>query len=406
MLSVHTSPLAALGGEKTGGMNVYVRDFSRELARHGVQVDIFTRAQSPEQPLIREDVAGVRVIHIPAGPNQAIPVDTVFNHLEEFAAGVTAFARAEGVVYDLIHSHYWLSGLVAERLRAVWGDLPIVQMFHTLGHMKNRVARSEREQAPQQRLQGERRVVQIADRLIAATPAERRQLIDLYDADPLKITVIPPGVDLNRFNAVVKTERRANEERRSNILFAGRIEPLKGIDTLLQATALLRQKQPDVMANASVTIIGGDLKQSGSDPELVRLRSLRCDLDLCDLVGFVGAKEQEELPRYFADADMVVVPSLYESFGLVALEAMATGTPVIASGVGGLAHLVQDGQTGFHVPPRDPQALAARMGDLLSNNDLRQRLGQQASAHARHYNWSNIVQRMMDEVYEPLLGDE
>jgi D-inositol-3-phosphate glycosyltransferase len=410
MLSVHTSPLALLGGEKTGGMNVYVRDFSRELARQGVAVDVFTRAQAVEQPEICEDLGdGVRVIHIPAGPVKPIPVDTVYSHLDEFSASVLAFAQAEGIRYDLMHSHYWLSGLVAERLRAAWGALPIVHMFHTLGHLKNRVARDEQERASQLRLHGERQVVQIADRLIAATPAEKRQLVKYYAADAGKISVIPPGVDLTRFTTMAKEQAKAKlglAPGRSSILFAGRIEPLKGIDTLLEAAALLRQQRPDLMTNTGVTIIGGDLKTARQNSELTRLRALRCDLDLCDLVGFVGAKAQDILPYYFAAADMVVMPSHYESFGMVALEAMATGTPVIASGVGGLAHLVQDGQTGFHVPPRDPQTLALRMNQLLTNPDLRQQLGDQASAYARQYDWCNIVQRMVEEVYEPLVREE
>jgi D-inositol-3-phosphate glycosyltransferase len=388
-------------------MNVYVRDFSRVLAQQGIQVDIFTRLYEQDAPLIRHDLgAGVRVIQIAAGPRRAVPVGEVGCYLDEFVTGVAAFAEATDVRYDLLHSHYWLSGLIAEKLRAHWGPLPIVQMFHTLGHLKNQVARTPQELAPADRLAGERHVVQIADRLIAATTAEEAQLVELYDADPRKIVVIPPGVDLQRFRRLEKQQAQAATQlapMRSHILFTGRIEPLKGVDILLEATALLRKKRPDLLAEACVTIVGGDPQRAPADSELGRLRALRCTLDLCDVVGFVGAKDQEQLPYYFAAADMVVMPSHYESFGMVALEAMASGTPVIASEVGGLAHLVQDGQTGFHVPPRDPAALAARMSDLLADDDLRRQLGDQASRHARQYDWRNIVCRMIDEVYRPLL---
>lgn len=407
MLSVHTSPLAALGGEKTGGMNVYIREFSRELARRGILVDIFTRATTPDQPLIETTLGpNVRVINIVAGPPRHIPVDEVEHYLPDFAQGVQQFAQQADQRYRLIYSHYWLSGLVAERLRTVWGPLPIVQMFHTLGHLKNQVAQSPSDQASPARLAGERRVMRLADRLIAATHTERNQMIDFYGADPEKIVIIPPGVDLQRFQSMAKAQARAKVDlpaEHTNILFTGRIEPLKGIDTLLRATALLRHQHPALMAGAKVTIIGGDPTAAPRDAELARLYHLQCTLQLCDLVDFVGAKEQADLVHYFAAADLVVMPSDYESFGMVALEAMATGTPVIASAVGGLVHLVQDGETGLTVPPRDPAALAERIYELVSNPELRARLGTQASAAARQYDWSCIVERMLAEVYLPLL---
>lgn len=407
LLSVHTSPLAPLGGDKTGGMNVYVREFSRELARQGVQVDIFTRAVDADQPSVDHGIgAGVRVVHVPAGPYRSISVDEIAAYLAEFAEGVEQFAAAEGLVYDLIHSHYWLSGLVAEQLRNRWPGIPIVHMFHTLGHMKNKVAQTEQERASPARLAGEQRVVAVADRLIAPTETERGQLIDLYGAAPQKITVIPPGVDLDRFQRMEKEQAKSTVNlpaERTHILFTGRIEPLKGIDTLLRATALLRQRRPEVAANARVTIIGGDPAAIGRDAELTRLYNLRCSLNLCDLVGFIGAKEQEVLPYYFAAADMVVMPSHYESFGMVALEAMATGTPVVASEVGGLAHLVHHGKTGLTFPPQDHETLAARLDELLTDADLRRRLGDQANAHARQFHWPTIVRRMVEEVFCPLV---
>ncbi|MCC9078412.1 glycosyltransferase [Litorilinea aerophila] len=407
MLSVHTCPLAMLGGKKTGGMNVYVRDFARELGCQGIQVDVFTRSQDDCQPMINHDLGpNARVIHIPAGPEKPIPVAEIAQYLDEFAEGVWHFAQVEGRHYDLIHSHYWMSGLVAEALQRQWGDLPLVHMFHTLGHMKNQIARDESERAPQDRLDGEHHVVAIADRIIAATPAEETQLIELYDADPAKITVIPPGVDLARFHPLDKAMAKKKVGipcGDTNILFAGRIEPLKGVDTLLRAMSILQERHPEAVRNACVAIIGGDPWADDLDAEMARLQALRAELGIHDLVTFLGAKDQDVLPYYYAAAEMVVMPSHYESFGMVALEAMAMGTPVIASEVGGLAYLVQHGLNGFHVPSRDPEALAARILELLTDRELRERLGQQARIYAQQFSWDRIVQRMLD-VYAAVMA--
>lgn len=398
LLSVHTCPLALLGGKKTGGMNVYVRDFGRELGRLGIQVDVFTRSQDECQPRVKHDLGyGGRVIHIAAGPEEPIPVAQVADYLDEFSQGVLDFARSEDLRYDLIHSHYWLSGLVAEQLRAVW-NVPIVHMFHTLGHMKNRIALSESERAPQERLDGEVHVMQVADRLVAATPAERGQLIELYGADPAKIEVISPGVDLEHFRPIPKAiakQRVGIPCSDNSILFVGRIEPLKGIDTLLEAVALLQERQPELMQHTCVAIVGGDPWADSPDAEMARLQELRTQLGLHHIVTFLGAKDHEVLPSYYSAAAMVVMPSHYESFGMVALEAMSAGTPVIASEVGGLAHLVQHGRTGFLAPMRNPGALADLILELLTNRPLRQELGQQAHMYAQEFGWNRIAEQML-----------
>ena len=408
MLSVHTCPLAMLGGKKTGGMNVYVRDLSRALGRLGIQVDVFTRSQDDCVPYVNHDLGfGGRVIHIPAGPEKPIPVAEVGQYTAEFIQGMVNFARAEGLHYDLIHSHYWLSGLVAEGLRAAWGaHIPIVQMFHTLGHMKNRIATLSSERAPQDRLNGENYLIHhVADCVVAATPAEQAQLRWLYQADLDKVVIIPPGVDLERFKPLPQAEAKAHlgiPISDKNIVFAGRIEPLKGIDTLLLAISLLRERFPEETRNLCVAIIGGDPWADTPDAEMTRLQDLRHDLDIHDFVTFLGSKDQNELPYYYAAADAVVMFFYYESFGLVALEAMAMGTPVIASEVGGLAFLVKDGETGFHIPARDHEALAARLFDILSNSDCRNLLGRQAQEYARQYDWNRIVRRMV-ELYQELI---
>ena len=409
MLSVHTCLLAMLGGKKTGGMNVYVRDLSRELGRMGIDGDVFTRSQDDCVPMVNHDLGDrARVIHIPAGPQAPIPVAEVGHYLDEFAAGVAAFATAEGLHYDIIHSHYWLSGIVAEKLEAYWGETPIVHMFHTLGHMKNRIATEPGERAPQERIDGESHVMAVADRLIAATPAELAQMNWLYGAPMEKVIVIPPGVDLERFQPINKTEAKNRVGipcGDKNIMFAGRIEPLKGIDTLIQAMALIRQRSPDVMDNTCVAIIGGDPWADSPDAEMARLQALRQELGINDLVLFLGAKDQDVLPNYYAAAEMVVMPSHYESFGMVALEAMAMGRPVIASEVGGLAYLVQDGVNGYHVPTRDPEALAERIYELLTNVDCREAMGIAARHYAERFDWRIIAGRIV-AVYNRLLDPE
>lgn len=400
MLSVHTCPLATLGGKKTGGMNVYVRDFSRELARRGIQVDVFTRSEDDCQPTIKHDLGfGARVIHIKAGPEKPIPVANIVNYLDDFVAGLLDFALQEDAIYDLIHSHYWLSGLVAERLIQTWNGAPIIQMFHTLGHMKNRVALSDSERAPKTRIEGELHVMDIADKIIAATPAEYAQLHWLYGVDVNKVETIPPGVDLQRFKPIAKELAKDHigiPSNHKNIVFAGRIEPLKGIDTLLQAISLIYKLAPEAVENVCVSIIGGDPWSDDPDDEMARLQEIGQDLGVMDKVAFLGAKDQDVLPDYYAAAEMVVMPSHYESFGMVALEAMAMGTPVIASEVGGLAFLVQDGLNGFHVPSRDPEALAERIYTLLNDDECRRRLGQQAHQNALRYSWPLIVDRIFD----------
>ncbi len=406
MLSVHTCPLATLGGKETGGMNVYVRDLSRELDRRGIQVDVFTRSQNPHLPHVMHRL-GLRgkVVHVPAGPEEPYDKRLVYDHLDEFTEGVLQFARREGAVYDVIHSHYWLSGLVAERLRAAWG-VPIVQMFHTLGHMKNRIAQSEAELEPELRLKMEARVVAQADRLVAATPVEQAQLIELYSADPARISIVSPGVDVQRFHPIKPELARqaigAPLDSRL-ILYVGRIEPLKGIDTLLRAIAFCVNDEVICADQVSVAIIGGN-PCSNDNAEMARLKALREHLGLRELVTFLGAREQDTLNYYYSAADVVVMPSHYESFGMVALEAMACGTPVVASDVGGLSCLVQDGVTGFRVPNGNPTALSDALEKVVLNQELRAQLSRQAVEYARLYSWERIADRVLG-VYTLVRGE-
>jgi D-inositol-3-phosphate glycosyltransferase len=405
MLSVHTCPLATLGGKETGGMNVYVRDLSRELARRGHFVDIYTRSQDHEIARVHHrPTRGARVIHVPAGPERPYDKNLVYDHLPEFVNGVLAQAEADGIRYDVLHSHYWLSGAVAQELRHHFGA-PIVHMFHTLGKMKNVVAQRPEERETDRRIVVESDIVRFADVLIAATPIEEEQLVRLYDADPPRIRVISPGVDTERFHPIPPAyakERIGLCPDCCIILFVGRIEPLKGIDNLLQAIARVVAKRPELREELRVPVIGGDPNRVRDDDEMVRLRELKEDLGIDDVVMFLGARDQDMLQYYYSAAEMVVMPSDYESFGMVALEAMACGTPVIASDVGGLAVLVRHGRTGYRVPARDPAALAAKITRLLTNEGLRRRIGQRAACWAESYAWPRITDQI-ERLYGELI---
>lgn len=398
MLSAHTCPLAMLGGRKTGGMNVYVRELSRELGRRGWAVDIFTHAESSTRPLVIQVTRNVRVVHVVAGPVKHIGRYELYNYLPEFAENILAFAAAEGLRYDLIHSHYWLSGLVACRLRDVW-DVPIIQMFHTLGALKNKVAETDTDREREVRIESEARLVQQVDHIVAATPLDKQHIVEHYGANPAKISVIPCGVNLNLFRPLSRMEARSELGLRADhhvVLYVGRIEPLKGLDTLLYAVARLMARHPEWRNRTDVIIVGGGTApgKEGWTPEMARLRHLRHQLGLHDVVIFLGAQDQETLPYFYAAADAVVMPSHYESFGLVALEAMACGTPVVASAVGGLTYTVLDGVTGFLVPPKSPALLAERLERLLGNPALRRRMGQKGIHRARQFGWPAVADRV------------
>jgi len=408
MISYHTCPLATLGGKDTGGMNVYVRDLTKELGRRGIGVDVFTRSQDEHVPHVLHDLGyGNRIVHVPAGPETPLSKDRLLEHLPSFIDTIVDFAASKNIRYDILHSHYWLSGLAALELRARWGT-PVIHMFHTLAAMKNRVARNGEEIDSGARMEAEGRLLRQADRIVAATQAELAQFQWLYHADTRRVAVIPPGVDTGHFYPIPEDEARefagVPADKRM-LLFVGRVEPLKGIDSLLQAIAILRAQDPALGAALCLAAIGGEPDDDRADEtaEMARLQELRRDLHIEDVVTFLGRKAQDTLPYYYSAAEVVVVPSHYESFGLVALEAMACGTPVVASETGGLAFLVRDGETGFHVPTGDPEALAERLRLLLHDDLLRERLGRQAAEYAKHYAWPLMADQIID-LYHGTLG--
>jgi len=409
MLSYHTCPLAILGGKDTGGMNVYVRELTRQLGIMGIHVDVFTRSENEHVPHVLHDLGyGNRIVHIRAGAEYPMPKKELASYLPQFVEGISEFSTSKGISYDLIHSHYWMSGMAALALKQKWG-IPVINMFHTLGVMKNRVAQSDEEIEGEYRIIGEQEVLNKADRIVAATTAEYAQLMWLYNVDVNKVTIIPPGVDVGKFYPIPRDEAREYigiPPCERMLLFVGRLEPLKGLDVLIEAIGKMQQNGTLIENPFCLAIIGGESEGSTeqANNEMKRIKSLSEQYGLKDLVTFLGKQSQDSLPYYYSAAEAVVVPSQYESFGMVALEAMACGRPVVASQIGGLAYLVQDGVTGFTVPVDDPNELANRLTSLLQDSDLRERMGKQAVQVAQDYAWDKIATKMMF-VYEGLLGN-
>ena len=399
VLSVHTCPLAALGGKETGGMNVYVREVSRALGRLGSEIDVFTRSQDPGIPEVVALGPGARVIHVPAGPARPIARAAVADHLPEFADRVEAFRTREGARYDLVHSHYWLSGLTGLDLARRW-DVPLVHMFHTLGAIKNAVARGSGDTEPPERLDAEIRIAGGADRIVAATLVERADLTWHLGADPARVAVIPCGVDVELFRPrpAETARKRLGLDAEHVLLFVGRLTPIKGLETLLRALAVLRS---DGLAKTRLTllVVGG---AKGDEAGSEHLRGLANDLGVGAWVDFRGPQPQDVLPDYYAAADVCLMPSRYESFGMVALEAMASGVPVIASRAGGLAVTVQEGVTGRLVPEGDVPALARAVAGLLGDEPGRRALGARGVDWARRFAWP-AVGRSVAGLYGELL---
>ena len=396
MLSMHTSPLAPLGGRETGGMNVYVRAASAALARTGLRVDVFTRRTDPFSPEVETVTDGVRLIHVSAGPATRVEKEEMDGFAGEFASGVLAFAAGDGVRYDLVHSHYWLSASAGRGLAREW-DVPHVAMFHTLADVKLDVGYSDYE--PDARVVAERALVHDVDRVVVATEHEMHLLRDLYGVPGRNVAVIPPGVDRERFRPRDRANARAElglDADARILLAAGRIERPKGLDVLIEALG-----EMTAVDRVQLLIIGGDERAAA---ELARLRRVAEAAGVSDLVRFVGSVTHEQIGTYYNAADVVVMPSRYESFGLVAAEAMASGVPVVASRVGGLASTVADGRTGYLIPWQSPDLFAEKLDLLLGDEALRERLGASAAEAMRAYDWRSVAAQLVD-LYAHLVRD-
>ncbi|SCL20518.1 D-inositol-3-phosphate glycosyltransferase [Micromonospora nigra] len=397
-VSVHTSPLHQPGTGDAGGMNVYILEVARRLAAAGVEVEIFTRATSGDLPPVVEMTPGVHVRHVPSGPLEGLTKEELPGQLCAFTAGVlrAEAARAPGH-YELIHSHYWLSGQVGWLAKERWG-VPLVHTAHTLAKVKNAQLAAGDRPEPKARVIGEEQVVAEADRLVANTKVEAGDLIDRYDADPTRVSVVEPGVDLDRFRplpgaAAAARRRLGLPERGYVVAFVGRIQPLKAPDVLIRAVAELRERDPELAREVTVVICGGP-SGSGLDRPTA-LIELTASLGVADRVRFLPPQTGDDLPALYRAADLVAVPSYNESFGLVALEAQACGTPVVAAAVGGLVTAVRDENSGVLVDGHDPADWARALGRLLPDRARRAELALGATRHARNFSWDRTVSGLL-----------
>ncbi|WP_338073624.1 D-inositol-3-phosphate glycosyltransferase [Kineococcus siccus] len=402
LLSVHTSPLAQPGTGDAGGMNVYVVQLAEQLARRGVEVEVFTRRTSSEQPPLVEAAPGVAVRHVAAGPYEGLGKEDLAGQLCAFTAGVLRTgARHEERHYDVVHSHYWLSGQVGWLVADRW-DVPLVHSMHTMAKVKNAHLADGDSPEPPGRLIGEQQVVDAADRLVANTGEERQELLDLYGADPAKVAVVAPGVDLDTFSAPGPDARAAARARLGLpagvelLLFVGRLQPLKAPDLLVRAAAELLRAEPGRRSRLRVLVLGGPSGSGTQHPHA--LADLVRELGLEDVVTIRPPVDRPELADHYRAADLVAVPSHNESFGLVALEAQACGTPVVAAAVGGLRTAVADGETGVLVEGHDPRRWAQVLRELLDDPARRGRLGEQARRRAASFGWDTTAEATL-QVY-------
>jgi D-inositol-3-phosphate glycosyltransferase len=384
MLSLHTSPLAQPGSGDGGGMNVYVRSLAAALAHAGVACDVLTRAEHAEQPPIVDVEPGFRVVHLDAGPRTAVSKTSLPALIDDLVVAGRAHLDRVGDV-DALHAHYWVSGAVGHRLKHEL-DLPLVTTFHTLARTKAAAGVSD---DPPERARVEAEVVACTDRIVASTIDERDELLSAYDADPSRVEIVPPGVDHAVFSPGSRDDarRRLGLSARPLLLFVGRIQPLKGADVALRCLAALDDQTTEL------ALVGGPSGVDGP-AELDRLRMLAAELGIDDRVRWVHPQPHAGLVDWYRAADVCVVPSRTESFGLVALEAAACGTPVVAAEVGGLRSLVEDGETGFLVSGRAASDYAAPVGLLLAHPQLAAGMGGAAAARSHRYAWSMTAARL------------
>jgi D-inositol-3-phosphate glycosyltransferase len=398
VISMHTSPTASLGQNANGGLNVYVREICAAFSERGIATDIFTRKQSIDDPSLEHLAPLSRVIYLPAG--NGLDKYSLYSEVPSFAARIMEFATDENLTYDLLYSHYWLSGEVAcllrPRLATGWAHIA-----HTLGLVKNRTLAAGARPEPDLRIRVECELAQQANLLIASTPDEAQELIDGYGADPARVYVVPPGVDLATFQpkdrAVARREIGYGSGRL--LLFVGRLERLKGVEVAIRALGLLRDRQHD---DVRLLILGED-SHEGEESEKERLKAVASEVGVRDRVDFVGSVAHHELPYFYAAADVCVMPSYSESFGLVALEAQACGCPVVASGVSGLRSVVRDEVSGYLIDKHDPAAYAERIGRLLENGELAQQMGRRGRLLAQRFSWTRTADRL-DELFEQVAG--
>lgn len=397
MLSVHTSPLDQPGTGDAGGLNVYVVELSKRLAKLGTEVEIFTRATAAGQSPIAQLADGVQVHHLQAGPLEQINKQDLPGQLCSLTSGVLrSEAQHSGRRFDAVHSHYWLSGQVGSVVSEHW-DIPLVHSMHTMARVKNRALAAGDAPEPMMRVRGEQELVDGADGLITNTATEAADLVELYDAEIDRISIVHPGVDLDVFRPADQHESRARAGVPADalvMLFVGRIQPLKRPDVVIATTAALVESDPALRERLVTVICGGP---SGAGMERVdELRKLAVDLGVADLVRFVPPSSRQELADWYRSADVVCVPSQSESFGLVAIEAQACGVPVVAANVGGLSTAVHDRVSGLLVGDHSIEAWRSAVSELLQAPRLRHSLGAGARTHAQAFSWDATARKSIE----------
>jgi len=395
VLSIHSSPIGELGTSDTGGMSVYVRELARELGRRGHRIDIFTRERTRKADPVVQLFPGVRLVHLSGGANGHHERLGLYPHLPRFFQALEAFRSLDGIRYDLVHSHYWLSGRMGTWAQERWG-VPHVVMFHTLGAVKNSVHCGEEE--PEIRIAAEADVARRCDRIVAPTKRERDYIVELCGAPAQKVALIPCGVNLESFQPVDRAKARellGMDRGEAILLYVGRFAPVKGLERLLEAMVHLRQHP-----RLRLLVVGGDgLEGSKSD----RLRAKIRELGVEGAVTFAGRVDQRSLPPFYSAADLLVVPSYYESFGLVALEALACGTPVVATRVGAMESILADPEYGALVSGPDPQALAGGIDTVLVRARGAPVPRERIRASVSRYTWSSVASAISNE-YASLLN--
>lgn len=402
VIAYHTSPLLEPGSGDAGGMTVYVRELSAALEALGVRTDIFTRATSSSDRLVSIS-EGIRVVPIEAGPLEPVAKDELPAFIGDFVAGIRAFTVSQRASYDIVHSHYWQSGIAAQALVTAW-DVPLVHSFHTLAKVKNATLAPGDRPEPQSRLEGEQRLIDAADALIASTDDEYEALACMYRANHDRLKVLPPGVDQDMFSPGDKATARAAlglPLDRPIAVSVGRIQKLKGLELAIGATAALRADLDPV--EPLLLIVGGASGADG-DAELRRLKDLAAELDVEDNVRFLGPRPHDELADLYRAADVALICSYSESFGLTVLEAQASGTPVVGTSVGGPSNAVVDGVSGFVMKDRDPVAFAARLSDLVSDPETLTAFSRAAREASLPYSWKAAAESIVD-LYGCLIED-
>jgi D-inositol-3-phosphate glycosyltransferase len=398
-ISEHASPLATLGGVDSGGQNVYVGELARHLVALGYEVDIFTRWDNPNLPKTISWLPDVRVIHVEAGPVEALEKEKLFEYMPAFRQNTIDFILTENLTYQLIHANFWMSALVAMEIKKEL-TIPFVVTFHALGYVR-KMFQGDSDRFPAERIEIERAVVQTADHIIAECPQDKEDLINYYDAPVNKISIIPCGFNPHEFYPLDKLLARtvlSLDASEPIILQLGRIVPRKGVDTVVRALADVRRSG----VAAKLIVVGGETEDPNEDknPELARLQQLAGEEGIKDAVIFAGRKKRDVLKYYYAAADVFVTTPWYEPFGITPLEAMACGTPVIGSAVGGIKYSVKDGVTGFLIPPNDPVTLASKLKELLNDRALIELLRTNAIKRVNTlFTWSNVAQKI-DALYD------